>query len=136
MASKTYCQYWSCSMPWVVCLPTANTGHIVRKRWHAKPTTPVVRKHTISSVPNLLSVLVMQYKLETCASKGHGDVFAIIHFLYIPTRFVALHSKIPPCCVLSDGVSQSATVSICPLCCGLVTIRSKSAHLLWLPRDQ
>ena len=33
------------------------------------------------------------------------------------TRFVALHGKIPPCCVPSDSVSQSATVSICPLYC-------------------
>ena len=37
------------------------------------------------------------------------------------TRFVALHSKISPQplphCVPSDSVSQSATVSICSLCC-------------------
>ena len=35
------------------------------------------------------------------------------------TRFVTLHSKIPPPphCVPSDTVSHSFTVSICPLCC-------------------
>ena len=33
------------------------------------------------------------------------------------TRFVALHGKIPPLCVPSNTVSQSATVSECLLYC-------------------
>ena len=46
--------------------------------------------------------------------------------------FVALCGKIPhPCCVPSDSVSQSVTVSICPLVAlGLVIMNSKSAHHL------
>ena len=57
------------------------------------------------------------------------------------TTFVTLRSKIPPPpfpnCVPSDSVSQSATVSIYAhfVVLGLVTMNSKSAHLIWLPRD-
>ena len=58
------------------------------------------------------------------------------------TRFVALHGKISPNpkpgCVPSDTarVSQSVTVSRCPLCCTWFDYNSTSARLDWLPRDQ
>ena len=53
------------------------------------------------------------------------------------TRFVALHSKILPRCVPSDSVSQVLlSVYAHFVALGLVTVNSKTAHLLWLPRFQ
>ena len=56
------------------------------------------------------------------------------------TKFVALHSKIPPtppvvCLVILQG---KVILSVCAhfVVIGLVIINSNSAPLLWLPRDQ
>ena len=45
-------------------------------------------------------------------------VYTHVHLYTRTTRFVVLHGKIPPLphCVPSDSVSQSATVSVCPVC--------------------